>query len=184
MMYFLAKNQDCQEKLYQEVQEAIEATGSTNFDYTTIMNMPYLEQFFQESFRMYPFTHLERCSKEEYRIPGTEIVIPKGIFVRYAATAVVKDEKYYPNPEEFNPENYSAEKKADRHPFVSGGFGHGPRNCIAQRFATMEVKIVIARLLSKYKIVPCPKTVDKLVPDPKSRSAQPKGELWMAVEKR
>jgi len=184
MIYFLAKHQDCQERLYQEIQEAIESTGSTNFDYATIMNMPYMEKFFQETFRMYPFTHLERCSKEEYKIPDTDIVIPKGIFVRYAATAVVKDEKYYPNPEMFDPENYSAEKKVDRHPFVTGAFGHGPRNCIAQRFATMEVKIVIARLLSKYKIVPCSKTVDELIPDPRSRSGQPKGDIWVTVEKR
>jgi len=184
VLYFLAKNPDLQEKLYQEIQEAVDTSGSNQFDYATIMGMSYMEKFFQESLRMYPMTHLDRSSDTDYKIPGTEIVIPKGIFVRWPATAVVKDEKYFPNPEVFDPENFSAERKSSRHPFVSGGFGHGPRNCIAQRFATMEIKIVIARLLSKYKIVPCSKTVDKLVPDPKSRSGQPKGELWIAVERR
>ncbi|XP_066926982.1 cytochrome P450 6B7-like [Clytia hemisphaerica] len=184
MMYFLAKNQDCQEKLYQEIKESIESTCSDQFDYAAIMNMPYMEKFFQESLRMYPVTHLERGSVNDYKIPGTEMVIPKDIVVRFPVTGIVKDEKYFSNPNVFDPENFSAEKKADRHPFASGGFGHGPRNCIAQRFATMEVKIVVARMLSKYKVIPCSKTVDELIPDPKSRSQFPKGDVWFSVEKR
>jgi len=184
MLYFLAKNPECQEKLYQEVKDAIELNGNDNFDYNTIMNMQYMEKFFQECLRVYPLTHIERASVNDYKVPGTDIVIPKGIFVRIPMPAIVKDEKYFPNPNVFDPENFSAEKKATRHPMASGGFGFGPRNCIAQRFATMEVKIVIARILSKYRVLPCDKTVDELIPDPASRFVQPKGDLWVKVEKR
>ena len=148
------------------------------------MNLPYMEMFFQESLRMYPLTHLERASNTAYKIPGTEITLPKDLLVRFPAPSIVKDPKYFPNPEVFNPENFTAANKNARHSLASGGFGHGPRNCIAQRFATMEVKIVVARILHKYRILPCDKTVDKLIPDPKSRSQQPKGEVWIKVELR
>jgi len=185
MLYNLAKNPECQERLYQEISKAVEENGGVeHLDYTSIMGMEYMEMFFQESLRSYPFGHLERASKNDYKIPGTDVVIPKGIFVRIPVIAIVKDEKYFDNPKKFDPENFNAEKKAERHQFASGGFGHGPRNCIAQRFATLEVKIAIARILYRYKILPCEKTVDELIPDPKSRRLQPKGEAYFTVNKR
>jgi len=48
----------------------------------------------------------------------------------------------------------------------------------------MEVKLALARIIYKFKVLPCQKTVDELIPDPTSRSFQPKGELWFTVEKR
>ena len=184
IMYFMAKNPECQQKLYEELNKAVEENGDSNFDYQTIMNMPYLEMVFQECQRMYPLGHIERASVNDYKIPGTDVVIPKDIFVRVPISEFCKDEKFFPNPEVFNPENFTAENKANRSPLASGGFGHGPRNCIAQRFATMEVKLLVGRLLHKYRVEPCSKTVESLVPDPKSRSFLPKGGVWVKLEKR
>ena len=184
MLYYMAKYPECQDKLYEEICKAVEENGESHFDYQTIMNMPYLDMVLQESQRMYPLGHLERASGTDYKIPGTEIVIPKGIYVRIAVSAVSKDENFFPNPEVFNPENFTAEKKANRHSLASGGFGHGPRNCIAQRFATMEVKILVARLLHKYRVEPCSKTVESLIPDPVSTAFLPKGGVWATFQKR
>jgi len=143
-----------------------------------------MEKFFQESFRMYPLMHLERASVNDFKIPDTDLVIPKDVYVLIASSAFVKDEKYFPNPTVFDPENFAPEMKAARHPFASGGFGHGPRNCIAQRFATMEVKIIMSRILMKYRVLKCDKTVEKLIPDPTSMSQDPIGSVWFTVEKR
>ena len=184
MLYFMAKNPEYQERLYQEIAEAVEVAGTDHLDYAGVMNLPYMEMFFQETFRMYPFGHLERASVNPYKIPGTEITIPKDVVVRFAAGGIAKDPNYFPNPEVFNPENFTAANKNARHPLASGGFGHGPRNCIAQRFATMEVKILIARILTKFRILTCDKTIDKLIPNPRSRVHQPKGEVWITVEQR
>jgi len=180
-LYFLAKHPDYQERLYQEVLKAIEENGGDEkLDYAAIMNLEYMDMFFQESQRMYPIFFLERASKSDYTVPGTDLVIPKGIFVRIATTAIVKDEKIFPNPHVFDPDNFNEERKAARHDFAVGTFGHGPRGCIAKRFAMMEVKLIIC----KFKILPCDKTVDELIPDSTSRSFQPKGELWFTIEKR
>eukprot|EP00111_Clytia_hemisphaerica_P000671 TCONS_00001987-protein len=184
MLYFLAMHPEYQEKLYQEIKEAAESNGSDQLDYATIMGLSYMEKFFQESFRMYPLTHLERASVNDFKIPDTDMVIPKDVYVLIASSAFVKDEKYFPNPTVFDPENFAPEMKAARHPFVSGGFGHGPRNCIAQRFATMEVKIIMSRILMKYRVLKCDKTVEKLIPDPTSMSQDPIGSVWFTVEKR
>ena len=47
---------------------------------------------------------------------------------------------------------FSPEAKANRNPYVYLPFGHGPRNCIGMRFAQMEMKIVLARLLKEFRL--------------------------------
>jgi len=97
---------------------------------------------------------------------------------------IMRDEKFFSNPEEFNPENFSPEEKAERGPYPFMAFGHGPRNCIGMRFALLQLKTAIVRLLANYRLLPCSKTVEKLIPDPTSRQLQPKGGIWMKVQKR
>lgn len=184
ILLMLAKNQDVQETLYEEISSTVKKHGNEKIDYAAVMGMDYMDKVFLESQRFYPLTHLERSCGRDYKVPGTDVIIPKDTIVRIPVPAIVKDEAYYNNPEKFDPENYNEENKAKRHPYVTGGFGHGPRNCIAIRFATLEVKIAIARIVNKFKILPCDKTVNELIPDPNSRSFLPKGGIWFTVEKR
>ena len=53
---------------------------------------------------------------------------------------IMKDEKYFSNPEKFDPDNFSPEKKAERNPYAFLAFGQGPRNCIGMRFALLQVQ--------------------------------------------
>ena len=170
--------------MYKEISSVVKSHGNENLDYAAIMEMKYLDKVFHESQRFYSFTFLERACGKDYKVPGMDLIIPKNTAVRIPVTAICKDSIHYENPEEFNPENFSEEKKAKRSAYVTGSFGYGPRNCIAVRFATLEVKIAIARILNEFKVLPCNKTVDKLIPDPVSRAVLPKGGIWFTVEKR
>jgi cytochrome P450 len=96
----------------------------------------------------------------------------------------MRDGLFYNQPEVFNPSNFSPEKKSERSPYAFLAFGQGPRNCIGMRFALLQVKTAIARLVFNYKILRSGKTVDQLIPDPMSRSAMPKGGIWLKVVKR
>ena len=55
------------------------------------------------------------------------------------------------------------ERRSNRHPLAWIPFGGVPRNCIGTRFALMEVKIALVRVLRKYNIERCEKTKVPLV---------------------
>lgn len=186
IIYFLAKNPDVQELAYQEIKDIIDENGSLEqLDYHTVKDrLQYLEKLIFEATRHYPLTVVERECVKDYKINGMEFVIPKGMLVQIPSLAFMKDEANFPDPEKFDPENFSPEQKAVRSPYAYLAFGQGPRNCIGMRFALLQMKIALTHVLYNYKVIPCAKTVEKLVPDPLSRTGQPIGGVWVKLEKR
>jgi len=95
------------------------------------------------------------------------------------AYSIMHSQDNYPDPEKFIPDrlyistcisvcnasiplsadfSFSPEEKAKRNPVLFLPFGYGPRNCIGQRFAIMEIKITLAEVLRKFEFFPCDKT--------------------------
>ena len=50
------------------------------------------------------------------RIAGTEVHLKKNDMVSIPVNGLHYDERYYPNPEQFNPENFSKEARSMRSP--------------------------------------------------------------------
>ena len=67
------------------------------------------------------------------------------------------------DPERFDPERFRGARKDTYHPFQFLPFGAGPRNCIGMRFALLEIKIALVKILMKYKFVQSPETQVPLV---------------------
>ena len=57
---------------------------------------------------------------------------------------------------------FTTEEKAKRDSFLFMPFGNGPRNCIGMRFAMMEMKMVLVRMLKEFKLEVCSKTEVRL----------------------
>ncbi|KAK7072391.1 Cytochrome P450 3A4 [Halocaridina rubra] len=62
------------------------------------------------------------------------------------------DERYWPDPYEFKPERFMSENKDNIKSGTYLPFGVGPRNCIGQRFALMEAKLVIAKVMLNFEV--------------------------------
>jgi len=180
-IFFLARNQDIQERLFLEIKDA---NIDENLEYNVIMNLPYLDMVVRETMRHSTFTDGRwKCSKD-YQVPGTNVVIPKGMGVTISAYGISMDERFFPNPTEFNPEHFNTENKENRSSTTELVFSIGPRQCIGNRFAMLQLKTGIANMVSKFCIRPAPSLPEKYEPDPKSGTFKIKGGIQVKFEKR
>ena len=181
ILYELALNQDCQETLFEEIENA--KNGRLTYD--TIQSLPYLEAVIHETLRRHPVVSvLERPCTKEYKMPDTNLIIRKGDLVRVNNIGICFDPDIFPNPEEWNPDNFTKENRADRNPYSFMAFSLGPRNCLAMRFAMFEMKVCISHLVSKLKILSTAKTCKNVQVDPRQLLGGAKGGLWIRFEER
>ncbi|KAI1307997.1 Cytochrome P450 3A25 [Halotydeus destructor] len=146
--YLLALNTDIQEKLHSELSQDMCS------DYDKLVNHPYLEAVIHETLRLYPpAVVLSRQASEDYKLPGTDVTIPRGMDVQISTWRVHRDPSNYPEPDKFDPSRFLPENRNKIKPYSYLPFGSGIRNCIGMRFALLEAKVIIADMLMKYKFV-------------------------------
>jgi len=164
-LYQLAVNPDVQQKLRSEISEALETNARKKPLYEIAVNIEYLDCVIKEAQRLCPpVAHVNRECDENYDLngihisKGTEVVIP--IYVMH------HDPDAWEDPETFDPERFRGPAKDTRHPFQFLPFGAGPRNCIGMRFALMEIKIALVKILMRFKFVRSPETQVPLIIHP------------------
>ena len=118
-------------------------------DLADLPRLPWSRQIIEESMRLYPpgwlmtrkALHDDRLG--DYFVPaGTEIYIPPYFIQRNPAI--------WPDPDDFNPGRFDPAHAQDRHRLATIPFSAGPRNCIGERFARLEMQLhllIIARHL-------------------------------------
>jgi cytochrome P450 len=153
--YELALHPEVQDKLYAEVTAVADKNG--DIDYETLVKLPYIDAVLSETLRKYPpVARLERRVSENYTLGGEDnggIKLYKGQIVDIPAFAIHHCEDYYENPEKFDPERFMPENRHKIKPYTYLPFGAGPRNCIGLRFALLEAKLSLSKLIQKYRFV-------------------------------
>jgi len=87
-------------------------------------------------------------------MPGANFTIPVGMVVSVPVERIHYDPKYYPNPEKFDPERFSAANNSNRNQSAYLPFGIGPRNCIGMRLAIVELKVALSYLIFNFQLAP------------------------------
>uniref|UniRef100_A0AAT9UTP5 Cytochrome P450 6PZ11 short isoform n=1 Tax=Maconellicoccus hirsutus TaxID=177089 RepID=A0AAT9UTP5_MACHI len=152
----LCLNPTIQEKVRQEIHQVL-ADNDDTLTYDILKQFTYLEMVISETLRKYPpAAMLFRHSKDNYKVPHSDVVIPANLSIIIPVFGLHMDEKYYDNPEEFRPERFTEQEIAKRPHFTYLPFGDGPRVCIAERFAMMNMKIGLVHALKdfSYRVSP------------------------------
>ncbi|XP_075831507.1 cytochrome P450 3A6-like [Microtus pennsylvanicus] len=155
IMYLLATHPDVQKKLQHEIDLALPKKAPATYE--ALLEMEYLDMVVSEAMRLYPVANrVSRINKKDVEING--ILIPKGTVVIMPVYALHQDPKYWPEPEQFRPERFSKENKDRINPCTYLPFGYGPRSCIGMRFALINMKLAIVKMLQNFSVLPCEET--------------------------
>lgn len=83
--------------------------------------------------------------------------LPKGVNVGIPFWFLQHDEAKYDEPMAFRPDRWLSASTSSE-PFAWLAFGGGPRGCIGVRFAMMEARLAIARLVRRFQLDACDRT--------------------------
>ena len=145
--YLLASNPNVASKLLSASQENLEGKDPS---FEQLRNMGYSLQVIEEVMRLYPpawITDREPLEDEVFE----EIPIKKGLDIICLIYSLHRNPKYWSNPEEFDPERFNTENKKLQVPYSYIPFGGGPRLCIGNNFALMEMQFVLSMLIQRYQ---------------------------------
>lgn len=129
--------------------DVLNGSDGGRFSYEQLGQMKYVEMFLMEVLRLHPSVPKEgkTCFKSELLPDGTPV--KRGDVVGFNAWAMGRDEDLWADPYNFDPMRFFEKPKPS--PFVFTAFQAGPRICLGQNFAIVEMKCFIARLLQHYE---------------------------------
>lgn len=147
--YLLSQNQEEQRRVYDEV---IEVVGEKHdIEWSDIQALQRVSLFIKESLRMYtPVPLISRVTTHETELDG--LIIPPNNQVTILIDAMNHREDVWTDPEVFRPDRFLDDSIRDPYSFVP--FSAGPRNCIGQNFAMNEMKVALAKLVKRFRIMP------------------------------
>jgi cytochrome P450 family 110 len=147
--YWIERSQQVREKLQNELD-----TLAYQPEPSTISKLPYLTAVCQETLRIYPvatssFSRIVNSPVEimGYQLPTKTLIIPSIYLAHHR-------EEVYPNSKQFIPERFLERQFS---PYEYLPFGGGNRHCIGMAFAMYEMKIILATILSHYRVFPLDK---------------------------
>ena len=142
--------------LYPEVQKKIheEIDSMPDDDLPVIdkvRNLKYLEAAIKEALRLYPSVPLYGRYVSKSTVIDNKLV-PKGTSLLLLSYGLHRNKAYWTNPDDFNPDRFLADDFATRHPYQYVPFSAGPRNCVGQKFALLEEKIVLYNVMKYFSV--------------------------------
>ena len=147
-IYFLCKHPQIQERLFTEIKDHL---SGKEIDDVDCGSLQYLGMVVKETLRIQPpVAVVGRRLSEPMEVAGH--VLPAGTDLDISIWWVHRDPEHWDDPEVFDPERFTPENSRNRNPYAFVPFAAGPRNCIGQRFALLEAKLLIAYLVYNFEM--------------------------------
>ncbi|KYB25210.1 Cytochrome P450 4c3-like Protein [Tribolium castaneum] len=149
----LANHPTVQEEIVQEMKDVLGDTKKKPV-YNDLQELKYMERVIKEVLRLYPSVHYISRELGEDMVTTTGYKLRKGTILQLHIYDLHYNPVIYPEPEKFDPDRFLPENCDKRHPYAYIPFSAGPRNCIGQRFAMLELKAVLCGILSNFTLQP------------------------------
>ncbi|GMR35745.1 hypothetical protein PMAYCL1PPCAC_05940 [Pristionchus mayeri] len=120
-------------------------------DEADVKRMVYLERCIKESLRLAPSVpFVGRELQHDVAMAGVDL--PKNLTMVISPYGPHLAPEHWERPMEFYPDHFTTEAASARHPYAYFPFSAGPRNCIGQKFALAEEKVVLSWLFRKFRV--------------------------------
>lgn len=155
--YLLAQHAEVEAELLHELNTVLNGNPATATD---LAHLPYLKQVVQESMRIYPpVWGIARTATHEQEFGGYRI--PVNGYISILPYSLHRHPEHWPEPERFDPTRFSPQRSAGRHSYCYIPFAAGPRTCIGVGMSMLEIQLVLAQLLPRFRVRPVPGHVVK-----------------------
>ncbi|WP_263408782.1 cytochrome P450 [Terriglobus tenax] len=146
--YLLSQNPDAREQMHAELDHVLGGRLPTLADYP---NLPYTQQVFAESMRLYPPAWaMGRQAAVDVELGPYRF--PAGTHVFFSQWMIQRNPEFYPDPLRFDPARHTEAAKAGRPKFAYFPFGGGARQCIGESFAWMEGILSLATMAQRWRL--------------------------------
>ncbi len=166
--YLLTQSPDAATRIHAEVDRADASAPG----YEHLGQFPYVRRTLDETLRLYPPGWLlTRRSIEASELAGfplpprTDVLISPYLIQRHPA--------FWPNPEAFDPDRFLPEINATRNRFAYLPFGLGPRACIGEHFALIEMHAHVIMLARRFELSLVPGQAIEIEPQVNLRTRRP-----------
>lgn len=175
--YLLAKHPEIQDEIAGVVRHELQGRAP---QYADLPKFARLEQAIKEAMRLYPAVYfISREAAEPVEISG--YALPRGAQIHLVPYLMFHDERWWPDPERFDPDRFSPAREGEIREFTYFPFGAGPRACIGKTFAMIEAQLILASLLSRYRLSLPAGAADPAIET--QVSLHPRGGLPIVAEK-
>src|SRR5947207_5922708 len=153
-LYALLKHPEVLRKAYQEVDRVLGPDTDARPTYQQVTQLTYITQILKEALRLWPPAPAYGIAPLNDETIGGKYKLKKNTFVTVLVMALHRDPSVWgPNPDVFDPENFSREAEAKRPINAWKPFGNGQRACIGRGFAMHEAALAIGLILQRFKLI-------------------------------
>src|SRR5438445_835904 len=153
-LYALLKHPEVLKKAYEEVDRVLGPDINAKPTYQQVTQLTYITQILKEALRLWPPAPAYGIAPLQDETIGGKYKLKKNTFVTVLVMALHRDPSVWgPNPDAFDPENFSREAEAKRPINAWKPFGNGQRACIGRGFAMHEAALAIGMILQRFKLI-------------------------------
>jgi cytochrome P450 len=146
--YLLAQHPEFDYKLRTQLNAIL---GDNPPSAAQLAELTLLDELVHESLRLYPPAWIiGRRATEDLQIGGTHI--PKRSLLIVSPWVMHRSARYYVRPTEMNPDRWTESFRKQLPKYAYFPFGGGPRQCIGEGFAWMELKLILAVLMRDWRV--------------------------------